>query len=198
MNELKTDRAVVLRQALTHTIFFVLGFSIIFVSLGLTATFIGSLFSQYQGLIRQLGGVLIFVMGLFMLGWFKPSLFMKEKRFELAKKPAGYLGSTLVGVSFAAGWTPCVGPILAAVLAVSASNPNQGIPLILSYTLGFALPFIIMAFFIGRTKWILRHSQKMMKIGGAMMVLFGVLLYTDKMTDITIWLISIYGGFTGF
>ena len=196
--DLKGDRSLVLRQAMIHTIFFVIGFSIIFISLGLTATFIGSMFTQYQDLIRQLGGVLIFVMGLFMIGWFKPSLFMKEKRLDLAKKPAGYLGSVLVGVSFAAGWTPCVGPILTAVLAVSASNPNQGIPLILSYTFGFAIPFIIMSLFIGRTKWILQHSQKMMKVGGAIMILLGILLYTDKMTDITIWLISIYGGFTGF
>lgn len=198
VSELRGDRSLVLRQAMIHTIFFVIGFSIIFISLGLAATFIGSLFKQHQDLIRQLGGILIFVMGLFMLGWFKPTLFMKEKRLELANKPAGYIGSVLVGVSFAAGWTPCVGPILTAVLAVSASNPSQGVPLILSYTLGFALPFIIMSFFIGRTRWILRHSEKLMKIGGAVMVLLGILLYTDKMTDITIWLISIYGGFTGF
>ncbi|MEW9667401.1 cytochrome c biogenesis CcdA family protein [Ammoniphilus sp. 3BR4] len=198
VSELKEDRSVVLRKAMVHTLFFVLGFSIIFVSLGLTATLLGSIFRQYQDLIRQLGGILILVMGLFMLGWFKPTLFMKEKRLEFASKPAGYLGSTLVGVSFAAGWTPCVGPILTAVLAVSASNPSQGLPLIISYTLGFALPFILMSFFIGRTKWILRHSAKMMKAGGAIMILLGILLYTDKMTDITIWLISIYGGFTGF
>ncbi|WP_134700179.1 cytochrome c biogenesis CcdA family protein [Ammoniphilus sp. YIM 78166] len=198
VSELKEDRSLVMRKAVTHTLFFVLGFSIIFVSLGLTATLLGSIFREYQELIRQLGGILIFVMGLFMLGWFKPTLFMKEKRLEFASKPAGYLGSTLVGISFAAGWTPCVGPILTAVLAVSASNPSQGVPLILAYTVGFALPFILMSFFIGRTKWILRHSAKMMKVGGAIMVLLGILLYTDKMTDITIWLISIYGGFTGF
>ncbi|RKD24024.1 cytochrome C biogenesis protein CcdA [Ammoniphilus oxalaticus] len=196
--KLKEDRSIIFRQAMIHTLFFVLGFSIIFISLGLTATLLGSLFAQYQNLIRQLGGILILVMGLFMVGLFKPSLFMREKRFDLAKKPAGYFGSVLVGVSFAAGWTPCIGPILTAVLTIGASDPNQGIPLIVAYTLGFALPFIIMAFFIGRTQWIQRHSQKMMKFGGIMMILLGVLLYTNKMTDITIWLISIYGGFTGF
>jgi len=181
-----------------HTLFFVLGFSIIFISLGLTATLIGSLFRDHQDLIRQLGGILVVVMGLFMLGLFKPTLFMQEKRFEFAQKPAGYLGSVLVGISFAAGWTPCVGPILTSVLTLSASNPSQGVPFIIAYTLGFAVPFILMSFFIGRTRWILRYSSILMKVGGALMILIGILLYTDKMTDITIWLIRIFGGFTGF
>jgi len=196
--ELRNDRSVVLRKAMIHTLFFVLGFSIIFISLGLTATLIGSLFRDHQDLIRQLGGILVVVMGLFMLGLFKPTLFMQEKRFEFAQKPAGYLGSVLVGISFAAGWTPCVGPILTSVLTLSASNPSQGVPFIIAYTLGFAVPFILMSFFIGRTRWILRYSSILMKVGGALMILIGILLYTDKMTDITIWLIRIFGGFTGF
>jgi cytochrome c-type biogenesis protein len=198
VSEMKEDYSSVMKRVMLHTVFFVIGFSIIFISLGLTATLIGSLFREYQDLIRQLGGILIFVMGLFMMGWITPSLFMREKRLEFTKKPAGYLGSTLVGITFAAGWTPCVGPILTAVLALSASNPSQGMPLIIAYTLGFAIPFILMSFFIGRTQWIQRHASKMMKIGGFMMIVVGILLYTDKMTDITIWLISIYGGFTGF
>ncbi|HJV46575.1 MAG TPA: cytochrome c biogenesis protein CcdA [Bacillota bacterium] len=198
VSELRTDRSLVLRKAMIHTLFFVLGFSIIFISLGLTATFIGSLFKQYQSLIRQLGGILVVVMGLFMLGWFKPGLFMREKRMELANKPAGYIGSVLVGISFAAGWTPCVGPILTSVLTLSASDPTKGMPLIFSYTAGFAVPFVIMSFFIGKTKWILRYSAILMKLGGALMVIIGILLYTNKMTDITVWLISIFGGFTGF
>lgn len=198
VSELRTDRSIILRKAMLHTLFFVLGFSIIFISLGLTATLLGTLFKQYQGLIRQLGGILIFVLGLFMLGLIKPTLFMREKRLELASKPAGYIGSMIVGVTFAAGWTPCVGPILTAVLTLSASQPSLGFPLIISYTLGFAVPFILMSFFIGRMKWIQRHSAKLMKVGGAIMFLLGILLYTDKMTEITIWLISIFGGFTGF
>lgn len=198
VSELRGDRSLVFRKAILHTLFFVLGFSIIFISLGLTATLLGSLFKEYQSLIRQLGGILVAVMGLFMLGWFKPGLFMKEKRLEFSSKPAGYLGSTLIGISFAAGWTPCVGPILTSVLTLSASDPTKGMPLIVAYTLGFAVPFIVMSFFIGKTKWILRYSAVLMKIGGGLMVIIGALLYTNKMTDITVWLISIFGGFTGF
>lgn len=198
VQEIKKDRAILQRNAMIHTFFFMLGFSIIFLSLGLSFTLIGAFFNDYQDLIRQLGGVLIFVMGLFLAGIFKPQWLMMEKRLEISNKPTGYLGSLLVGITFAAGWTPCIGPILTAVLALSASNPAQGVPLIVAYTLGFAVPFFVMSFFLGRMHWILKHSEKIMKIGGVIMMIVGILLYTDQMTQITIWLIRLYGGFTGF
>lgn len=186
------------RQALLHTLFFILGFSIIFFALGLSASLLGDLFSNYRDLIRKLGAILIIVMGLVMLEWFQPRLFMKEKRFEWKTRPSGYIGSTLVGITYAAGWTPCIGPILSAIFALGVTNPDQALFYVLTYTLGFGIPFLIMAFFIGKMKWIIKYSNKMMKIGGALMVLVGILLYTDKMTQITIWLIQLYGGFTGF
>lgn len=198
ISDIKNNGAIMQRKAMLHTLFFMLGFSIIFISLGLSFTLIGSLFKAQQDLIRQLGGILVFVMGLFLAGLFKPKTMMKEKRFHFANKPAGYFGSMLVGITFAAGWTPCIGPILTAVLALSAANPAQGIPLIIAYTLGFAVPFFIMSFFLGRMKWIIHHSEKIMKIGGVLMMVIGVLLYTDQMTKITIWLIRLFGGFTGF
>jgi cytochrome c-type biogenesis protein len=198
LSAIKEDRSLIMKRVIIHSLFFILGFSLIFISLGFAATLLGSLFRDYQDLIRQLGAILIVIMGLFMLGWFKPAFFMKERRLDISWKPAGYLGSTVIGITFAAGWTPCVGPILTAVLALSASNPSQGMPLIFAYTLGFALPFLLMSFFLGQTKWILKYSTGIMKFGGGMMVLVGILLYTDKMTDITVWLISLYGGFTGF
>ncbi|GAB7386688.1 cytochrome c-type biogenesis protein CcdA [Bacillaceae bacterium] len=198
VSELKSGNHKIGKQTILHTVFFMLGFSVIFFSLGLSATFIGSFFQAYQDLIRQLGGVLVILMGLFMLGFFQKSFLMREKRWEFVNKPAGYLGSALVGVSFAAGWTPCVGPILTSVLVLTASNPSQGIWLITAYTLGFSLPFFVMSFFLGRIRWIQKYSTPLMKIGGALMVIVGILLYTDRMTDITIWLIQLYGGFTGF
>lgn len=196
--DLTGNKGIFQRQAMLHTVFFLIGFSTIFFALGLSANLLGDFFSNYQDLIRQLGAILIVLMGLFMLGVIQPRLLMKEKRVELKTRPSGYLGSILVGITYAAGWTPCIGPIFSAILALGVTNPEQSLIYVLAYTLGFAIPFFIMAFFIGRIKWINRYTQLMMKIGGAMMVLMGILLYTDKMTEITIWLIRLYGGFSGF
>lgn len=198
VKDLKEGRGLFQKQALIHTIFFILGFSIIFFALGLSASFIGDLFSGNQELIRKMGGIFVIVMGLMMLGIFTPKLLMKGLRFELKSKPTGYLGSVLVGITYAAGWTPCVGPILGAVLALGASNPNQALLYTAAYTLGFAIPFFIMAFFLGKMKWLLKYSNPLMKVGGGLMVVTGILLYTDQMTKITIYLIELYGGFTGF
>lgn len=186
------------RATMFHTSFFILGFSIIFFALGFSASWVGSFFSEYRDLIRMLGGVLIAVMGLFMLGLIKPGFMMKEKRLEVGRKRWGYLGSSVIGMAFAAGWTPCVGPILVSVLALAASNPSAGLAYITAYTLGFAIPFFIMAFFLGRTRWILKYSNSLMKAGGALMVVFGVLLYTNQMTILFAWLTELFGGFTGF
>lgn len=186
------------KKAFIHTICFMVGFSVIFFALGLSASLVGDLFSNNRELIQKLGGLLVIVMGLIMLGVIQLQILMKDRKFQLKHKPSGYLGSILVGLSFSAGWTPCIGPILSAVLAMGVTNPEKAVGYISAYTLGFGIPFLIMAFFIGRLKWISKYSSLMMKVGGAMMVLTGILLYTDQMTKITIWLIGLYGGFTGF
>jgi cytochrome c-type biogenesis protein len=194
----KDSKHISKKHALLHTLFFILGFSIIFLALGLSASLIGQFFSDYRDLLRQLGAIIVAVMGLFMLGLFKPQFLLKEKRIQFGRRPEGYLGSTLIGIAYAAGWTPCIGPILSAVFALGLTEPNQAILYVVAYTMGFGIPFFAMTFFIGKTKWLVKHSGKLMKIGGVMMLLTGVLLYTDKMTQITIFLIRLYGGFTGF
>ncbi|WP_054949269.1 cytochrome c biogenesis CcdA family protein [Numidum massiliense] len=186
------------KLTMLHTLFFIIGFSIIFFAMGYTASWIGDFFVANQRMIRMLGGVLIILMGIFLMGIFTPKFLMREKRLTIKNKPAGFLGSILVGIVFAAGWTPCNGPILAMVLSLAASYPTQGFVFIFAYILGFAIPFFVMAFFIGETKWILRHSSKIMKVGGGIMVLVGILLYTDKMTLITTSLVDLFGGFQGF
>ncbi|MEF7440677.1 cytochrome c biogenesis protein CcdA [Paenibacillus lautus] len=198
VKELKDGKGIMQKKALIHTICFMVGFSVIFFALGLSASLVGDLFSNNRELIQKLGGLLVIVMGLIMLGVIQLQILMKDRKFQLKHKPSGYLGSILVGLSFSAGWTPCIGPILSAVLAMGVTNPEKAVGYISAYTLGFGIPFLIMAFFIGRLKWISKYSSLMMKIGGAMMVLTGILLYTDQMTKITIWLIGLYGGFTGF
>lgn len=178
-------------KLITHTLSFILGFSIIFYSLGLGASYLATFFLDYRDLLRQIAALFIFVMGLFLIGVFQPQWLMKERKFEFKWKPAGYLGSIIIGMGFAAGWSPCIGPILSAMLALAATQPDSWFPLISAYSLGFAIPFFLLAFFIGSTKWILRYSPVIMKIGGAVMIVIAVLLYTDQMTRITIWLNSI-------
>lgn len=198
VKDLQEGKGMLHRQAMMHTVFFMIGFSIIFIALGISVSFIGNLFTDYQDLIRKLGGIMVAVMGLVMLGVFTPKFLMKDARVTFKNKPVGYFGSVLVGITYAAGWTPCVGPILSAVIMLGVANPNQAIIYTVAYTIGFAIPFFVMAFFIGRLKSILKYSGILMKIGGALMVLTGILLYTDQMTKITIFLIQLFGGFTGF
>ncbi|MEX2105252.1 MAG: cytochrome c biogenesis protein CcdA, partial [Bacilli bacterium] len=199
VKDIRSDQSQTLRLPfMIHTLFFILGFSIIFIALGFGASFLGTFFLDYQDEMRQFGAILIIVMGLLVLGVWKSNFFLKERRFQLLKKPTGYLGSILVGMSFAAGWTPCVGPILTAVLTVAAAEPGRGVGYMFAYTLGFAIPFFILSFFIGRTRWILRYSERIMKIGGVIMIVMGILLYTDQLTVITRYLINLFGGFTGF
>lgn len=198
ISELKTSKSAFQRKTILHTLFFMLGFSIIFIALGLSASFIGQFFVKNQILIRQVGGIIIILMGLFMIGFFKMDWLMRERRYHFTKKPVGYLGSTFIGVSFAAGWTPCIGPILSSVLILSATNPSKGLVMTLAFTLGFAIPFFLMSFFIGKLNFINKYAHKISIVGGVLMILIGILLFTDQMTTITIFLIRLFGGFTGF
>ncbi|MBV6714494.1 cytochrome c biogenesis CcdA family protein [Paenibacillus chitinolyticus] len=178
-------------QTMAHTLAFILGFSIIFYSLGLAASSVSEFFVTNRDLLRQIAALLILVMGLFLLGIFQPKWMMRERKLQLKWKPAGYLGSVLIGIGFAAGWSPCIGPILSSMLVMAAAEPDSWLPLISAYSLGFAIPFFVLSFFIGSTKWILRYSATIMKIGGGVMIVFAILLYTNQMYKITIWLNNI-------
>jgi len=181
-------------KVILHTLFFLLGISVIYIALGLGATFIGEFFIEYKQLIRQISGVLIVLMGLFLVGFLKLEWLMKEKRFEFSRKPVGYLGTTFIGMGFAAGWTPCIGPILSLILALSASDPSSGLTYMIAYILGFSVPFFILSFFIGSTKWILKYSSAIMKAGGVLMIIMGILLYTDQITQISIYFYKLFQG----
>lgn len=177
-------------RTMLHTLFFIIGFSIVYFALGATANAIAEIFILKRELLSQIAGIFIAVMGLVLLGVFKPQLLMREWKPKLTRR-AGYLGTLLIGVGFAAGWSPCIGPILGGIITLAATEPGSWVPLMTAYTLGFALPFFFLAFFIGTTRWIVRYSGMFMKIGGAVMILIGVLLYTGQLTKITIWLQSI-------
>ncbi len=200
VSELKSKEATgkVRMKTALHTLFFILGFSIVFFSLGLGAGVVGDAFKNYQNFIRQISAILIVVMGLFLLGIFKPQWLMRDMKLNVKWRPAGYLGSVVIGIGFAAGWSPCIGPILTAIIALAVSDPGTWLQLITAYTIGFAVPFFILSFYIGSARWILRYSDKIMKIGGVLMVLMGLLLYTNEMTKITIWLNTITPGWLKF
>lgn len=172
-------------KIVSHTFFFLLGISSVYFALGLSVTFIGELFHQYSNLIQKLSGVFIIFMGLFLVGILKMEWLMQEKRYEFSKKPVGYLGSLFIGIGFAAGWTPCIGPIMSVILNFSVTNPGQGVWYITLFILGFAVPFMLFSFFIGSTRWILKYSALIMKIGGVVMIIMGILLLTDQLAVIS-------------
>ncbi|KEF39977.1 cytochrome c biogenesis protein [Schinkia azotoformans MEV2011] len=198
VTELKEENAMMQRRTMLHTIFFLIGFSSIFIMLGMSTSFIGKFFVQYNDLIRQIGAILIVFFGFVIVGVLKPDFLMKDRKIAFKSRPTGFIGSILIGMGFAAGWTPCTGPILAAVIALSVSNPGSGMLYMIAYTLGFAIPFFILSFFIGRMQWIKRNSVKIIQIGGYVMIVMGIFLFFDWMTKITTYLIGIFGGFTGF
>lgn len=186
------------RTGILHTLFFLLGFSIIFVILGFSTSWIGTFFLQYQDTLRQVGAIFIVIFGLMTIGLFKPEFLMKEKKLQFKNRPAGYLGTALIGLAFSAGWQPCMGPIIGAIIYLAATNPASSMLYMMLYVLGFAIPFFTMAFFITRIKWIRRHSMKITKIGGYLMIAFGILLFFDGMVYLTSLLSPIFGDFQGF
>jgi cytochrome c-type biogenesis protein len=197
VKELQGDKNTkIRRQLLSHSLFFLLAVSLVFISLGASASFLGqwaqNLFLGDSGLfIQRIAGIFIIIMGLFIAGWITIPTLMKERRFRYSKKPAGYLGTFFVGLGFAAGWTPCIGPIFGSILLLAASNPGQGIFYTVMYVIGFSLPFIVLTFFLGSTRWIVRHSQVIMKIGAIIMIIMGLVLFFGLMPRITGFLLDL-------
>jgi cytochrome c-type biogenesis protein len=185
-----TGKTELRRRILSHTLFFVLGFSIIFYTLGAAAGVVADLFIEQRRLISMIAGILMVVFGLFMLGIFQPQFLLRERKFRF-RKPAGYFGSFLVGIGFAAGWSPCIGPILGSIITLASTAPGQWLAMITAYTLGFAVPFFLLAFFLGSVRPLVKYSQTLLKIGGVFIIFIGILLYTDQMTKIAAFLGSI-------
>ena len=185
-------------RAIFHTIFFLVGFSLFYIALGFGTSFLGGILIEHANLIRQLGSILIIFFGLIITGVLNLNFLMKERKLKFKNRPSGFLGSTLIGMAFGAGWTPCNGPIIGAIFAMSASAPNDALMLMVIYCLGFAIPFFILSFFVSRTRWMLKYSNTIMKVGGVIMILMGVLLYFDGLTQIIIWMQPYFGDFQGF
>lgn len=187
------DNRMLNRKSMIHTILFLLGFSSIFIVLGFGTSFIGEFLKIYQDSIRQIGAILIIFFGLVITGIISFQFLMRSKTVSFKNRPAGFIGSFLIGIAFSLGWTPCMGPILVIVISMAASNPEMGMVLMMSYVLGFSIPFLILSFFVGRLNWIKKNSEKIMKIGGYIMIAVGVALFFDWMTKLTSFLAGWFG-----
>jgi cytochrome c-type biogenesis protein len=174
--------------ALLHALWFVAGFSLIFIALGATASALGALLLVSQVWIARVGGVLVILFGLYLLGVLRPAFLMRERRVQLARKPLGYVGSAVAGVAFGAAWTPCIGPILGAILTLAATRSSvaQGTGLLAVYAMGLAIPFLVTALLLDRfLGWFQRFRRYMgwvERISGALLIALGLLLVTDKFT----------------
>lgn len=182
------------RAALLHALLFVAGFSLIFMLLGASATALGRALNYYQVWLQRIGGALIILFGLLCLGVFKVGLLTQERRLHLERKPVGYLGSVLVGMAFAAGWTPCIGPVLGGILGLAAtsSDVSRGMLLLGVYSAGLAVPFLIAAAalesFLGWFQRFRRFLPWVMRVSGVLLIVVGVLLMTGDFTRLAGWL----------
>lgn len=185
------------RLALAHAVCFVLGFSLIFILLGASATALGRALKYYQVWLTRAGGVLIIAFGLYCLGVIRIGALQMERRVQLQDKPVGFLGSALVGMAFGAGWTPCIGPILGAILglATAESDVSRGMLLLAAYSAGLAVPFLLAALAVDSfLEWFQRFRKYIpwvMRVSGVLLIAVGVLLVTGEFTRLAGWLQSL-------
>jgi len=188
------------RRVVLAAVFFVLGFATVFVALGATASAIGGLVSRHFELLAQIAGGLIVLLGLHFLGLLRIGVLFREARFHPARRPAGLAGAYLIGLAFAFGWTPCVGPVLATILLVAGSEESAvyGASLLGAYAAGLGIPFVAAAFaarpfgaFMARFR---RYVGAVEKVLGALLVATGVLFITGSMADLSYWLLETFPG----
>lgn len=193
-----TGVSVARRRVVAAAAAFVAGFSTVFVLLGATASVLGQLVRQYMDLLAYAAGLAIIVMGLHFLGLFRIPLLYREARVSVERKPAGPLGAYLMGLAFGFGWTPCIGPVLAAILAVAGSRETvgEGAGLLAVYSLGLGLPFLAAAFFAGAFMRLMvrfrRHMGLVEKGMGGLLVLTGIMFLTGQIERMAFWLIETF------
>jgi cytochrome c-type biogenesis protein len=180
------DKAKIRRLTLINSFAFVFGFSTVFVLLGVSSSYIGRLFAVYYDHIRIIGGIIIIVFGLYVMGVIKLNFLASDKRVHLHSKPRGHFGSFIVGLTFGAGWTPCIGPILGSILLIASTTGSamQGFKLLLVYSLGLAIPFMATSLainsFLSHYSSIQKYMRLIMFLSGLLLIGFGVILLTDK------------------
>lgn len=182
------------RTTMIHSMLFVLGFSSIFILLGASASFLGRFFQAYEIWIARVGGVVIILFGIHLTGILRFTPLLREKRVHLGDKPAGHIGTVAVGMAFGAGWTPCIGPILGAILTYAATRDTlwAGVGLLTMYSLGLAVPFLISALALDRFLQTFKRFRRWMpiveKASGVLLILLGLLLVTGRFTVLATYL----------
>jgi len=182
------NRSAVRKRIMLNALFFIFGFSLVFIALGASATAIGQFLSEQQNIISKIAGGIIVIFGIHMTGIFKIPFLNYEKRFHTESKKLGLLGAFLVGFAFAFGWTPCIGPILAGILVLASRQETigQGILLLTSYSLGLGIPFFLTALslsaFFNVFNKFKRHLHKVEIVGGILLIVIGVLIMTNYLT----------------
>jgi cytochrome c-type biogenesis protein len=182
------------RHAAVHAALFVLGFSLVFVALGASATALGGVLRRSLPLLQQLGGILVAAFGLYLLGVLRLPALARERRVHLARRPATALGSVVVGVAFGAGWTPCVGPVLASVLLYAGMSGTlaRGVLLLSAYALGLGIPFFVSAvalnWFLAGSARIRRFLGPLQRLAGVALVVLGVLMFTGRFAALSAYL----------
>lgn len=177
-----------------NSLLFILGFSIIFIALGASATFMGKFLSRNIRWFEIVGGCVVILLGLHFIGIFRLKFLNREKKIHLKNKPLGFIGTVLVGMAFGAGWTPCVGPILGAILTMAATTQNifKGIVLLAFYSVGLGLPFLISGLIIHKFfeyfKAVRKYFKVITAVGGILLIILGVLLITGYFSSISSYL----------
>jgi cytochrome c-type biogenesis protein len=189
------------RATLNHSLLFVAGFTGIFLLLGASASFLGQFLRSYETWISRIGGLVIVVLGLHLAGAFRLAPLLRERRIHLRDKPAGYLGTLGVGAVFGAGWTPCIGPVLGAILTLAASQDRfwSGVALLLTYSLGLAIPFLLSALALDTFLRIFARFRRFLPgvqiASGLLLVFLGLLLLTGTFSALTTYLTRFTPGF---
>lgn len=188
--ERRRERTTIVVNALL----FIVGFSLVFIAFGASASLIGQMLADHQQLIRKVGGVFIMLFGLYVMGIVQLRFLMTERRLQLRSRPAGYAGSLIIGATFAAGWTPCVGPVLGAMLMYASTTDTlaDGVTLLGFYSLGLGLPLFAAAIgmerFLACFKHVRGYVGVMSSLSGVLLVAFGLAIYSDSLTGITSFL----------
>jgi cytochrome c-type biogenesis protein len=186
LDELTQNSAENRQKVILSTLFYVAGFSFVFILLGASASFLGNLARDYAWVLRFFGGTVIIVFGLHLLGVINITALQFEKRLHVTEKPLHLLGTFFIGMAFAAGWTPCIGPILTSILFLAGSQETvgQGTLLLAVFSAGLALPFIILSFFIHTILGFIRRTRKLIRVlnlvSGILLIVIGLLLISGK------------------
>jgi cytochrome c-type biogenesis protein len=195
--ELQSGGRVPIGRVLAGSLLFVLGFSIIFTSMGASASLLGHLVLEHRSLLTRAGGVIVVAMGLVLLGVLRIPALYRERRLRFTHNRWGLLGAVPFGMAFGFAWTPCIGPTLAAILTLAASTGTvgDGARLLFAYSLGLGLPFlataVVMSSAIGALRWITRHGRAVETAGGVLLLVMGAAMLTDSLFTLNAWLFRV-------